>query len=85
MHKMTFDLHTVDACISIIGAVFLIIVTRGAEKRIAIILLCSGFVASSISQLVGLEGTDAALMFGASLGFTASALLVVVLWRRRAA
>jgi hypothetical protein len=83
MNKMTLDPLSAAACIVIIGAIILLIATRKAEQRIAIILLCSGFLVSGISRLVGLNGTDAALMFGASLGFTASALLVAALWRRR--
>jgi hypothetical protein len=84
VNTVTLDLLSVAALVSIIGAVILLIATRRAEQRIAIILLCSGLLVSGVSRLVGLKGTDATLMLGASLGFTVSALVVAALWRRRA-
>jgi hypothetical protein len=80
VHPMTFDLPLVANCLSVICTVFLFLATRRAEQRLAIILLCSGFLVGSVSRLIGLRGTDAAIMFGVSLGFTVSAL-VAVLWR----
>jgi hypothetical protein len=82
MDTVTFNLPFVAACISIIGAIILVVVTRRAEwwRRISMILLCCGFVASGVSTLIGLKGTDSALMHGATLGFTVSAVLVLALW-----
>jgi hypothetical protein len=84
VNTIAFDVLSVAACISIIAAVILLIATPRAEQRIAIILLCSGFLVSGVSRLIGLTGTNATLMLGASLGFTLSALVVAVLRRRHA-
>lgn len=80
MHAPTFDLLFVAACISIIATLILLLATRRAEwgKRISIILLCSGFLVMGVSRIVGLKGENAALMIGAWLGFTVSALVVQV-------
>jgi hypothetical protein len=87
MHEVTFDFPFVAACISMICAVILLVVTRRAEwrKRISIILLCSGLLVFGVSRLVGLKGEDAALMIGVWVGFNVSALVVAVLLGRRAA
>jgi prepilin signal peptidase PulO-like enzyme (type II secretory pathway) len=82
MRTMTFDVPSATACIMIVAAIILVLATRRTEwwRRMAVILLSCGFVASAVSTLIGLRGPDAAMLHGASLGFTVSALLVVVLW-----
>jgi hypothetical protein len=82
MHTVTLNFPFVAACISIVGAIILVVATRRADwwRRTSMILLCCGFVVSGVSTLIGLRGTDSAMMHGATLGFTVSAVLVVVLW-----
>lgn len=81
MHTVTFNFPFVAACILIIIAVILVVATRRADwwRRTSMILLCCGFVVSGVSTLIGLKGADSAMMHGTTLGFTVSAVLVVVL------
>jgi len=83
MHISAFTFPFTAACISVILAIILVVATRRAEwwRRVSILLLSCGFIASGLSTLIGLKGTDAALMHGASLGLTVGAFLVVVRWK----
>jgi hypothetical protein len=82
---MAFNLPFALSCVEIAGALFIFFATRktDGQRRLAIILLCCAFLVAGVSGLLGLRGENRTFLFGASGGFTLSALLVVILMPRR--
>ena len=83
---MAFNLPFALSCVEIAGALIIFFATRKADgqRRLAIILLCCAFLIAGVSGVLGLHGENRVFLFGASGGFTLSALLVVMMTPRRA-